>query len=458
MKLNTINGFLFVLGFCLVQPLNAQSKKEKTALFYKFTFDRYESNDDLDISEPGLIGNLKGISPSTAIAADVFYGSGDFGIGPNLYGFAKSIDPKSERFEGGDDKLYVSTDDLKDGNLGYAGIVTYKPGKLQVEKTYITVPFVDKTGKQLKMIAGKKYCVELAISHAEASKYATNNIGLMFVKNAAEYEFEEGDEAGAINVEDSRIMYNYKNKVYNSYAGWDKVCGVYVAKGDETGVVIGNFVMNDKTTAEQVKKIPAGKQEFDDAAGELSAIPAILPMAYYFVDNLRIKEVADKKECNCIKVDTAASAVEYSKVFITKEPVISDKMTPEEKISAQVIYYAFGKYKPGETGKNCISYVAEYLNANTSKTITVYTHNDSGEDSLAVAYDELREELENMDDQRGDYIKKSLTQNYGIAEDRIRVISRNAEEPNTTELTEDEDPSDKELVWAYNRRVVFKVD
>jgi outer membrane protein OmpA-like peptidoglycan-associated protein len=253
-------------------------------------------------------------------------------------------------------------------------------------------------------------------------------------------------------------MYNYKNKVYDSYSGWDKVCGVYVAKGDEQGLVIGNFLINDKTLAVQQKKIATGKQERDASTGELSQIPAVLPMAYYFIDNIRIKEVDEKELCNCVKADTSASAVEYSKVVITKEPVVSDKMTDSAKVAAQVIYYAFGDKKANEVGKACIEYVAEYLKANPSKKLIIHAHNDELEDSLATAYEELREELENLDEKRGDYIKTRLMEKYGISEDRIIIIAENASKPNEAEMTEDDDPNDRELKLAYNRRVEFRVE
>ena len=457
MKRNFKNILLLTIGFACFQPLMAQKKGEKTVLFYKYTFDKF-STDEVEISEPGKIDMLFGLKPSTSFPADVFYGSGDYGAGANIYGYALPIDPKNERFDGNDKNTFVSTDDLKEGNVGYAGIVTYKPGKLQKEKSFVTIPFSD--GKSIKkMIKGKKYCVEMSISLAEVSKYASNNIGIMFVKEPSQYQVElaEGEESGPINVEADRIMYNYKNKVYDSYSGWDKVCGVYVAKGDEQGLVIGNFLINDMTLAVAQKKIAVGKQERDATTGELSEIPAVLPMAYYFIDNIRIKEVGDKEPCNCVKADTSASAVEYSKVVITKEPVVSDKMTEEEKVAAQVIYYPFGKAKPSEVGKSCIQYVGDYLKANSSKKITIYAHNDELEDSLATAYEDLREELENLDEQRGNYIKTRLMEVYGISEDRIIIIAENASKPNEAEMTEDDDPNDRELKLAYNRRVEFQV-
>ena len=108
-------------------------------------------------------------------------------------------------------------------------------------------------------------------------------------------------------------------------------------------------------------------------------------------------------------------------------------------------------------GKGCIDYVADYLKANPTKQVTIYAHNDQLEDSLAEVYDDLREELENLDEQRGNYIKTRLMEVHGIAEDRIVLIAKNAAVPNAAELTEDDDASDRELILAYNRRVTFEI-
>ena len=75
---------------------------------------------------------------------------------------------------------------------------------------------------------------------------------------------------------------------------------------------------------------------------------------------------------------------------------------------------------------------------------------------MATAYEDLREELENLDEQRGDNIKTRLIE-YGISEDRIIIIAENAMKPNEAEMTEDDDPNDRELKLAYNRRVEFQV-
>jgi outer membrane protein OmpA-like peptidoglycan-associated protein len=447
MKRNQLNLAAITLLILLVSNAAfAQKKGDKSALFLNSTFEDFKDKSISEISEPGQIIAIEGLEPTIVeYPADIFFGSGDYGAGQNIYGFAAPKNPKDESLTTNDRLLFINP---KAENNAYAGIVTYKPGKLQKEKTYITIPFVDAKGKLKKMTPGKFYCVEMSISLAEASKYATNNIGMMFVKNHAEYEKIEMATGGQVNFEEGRLITNYKNRVYNSYSDWDKVCNVYKAKGDETGVVIGNFMINDKTTAMVQKKIT--KLETGAEAATL------LPLAYYYIDNIRIKEVANKTECNCFKADTAAASYEYSTVVMTIEPVVSDKMTIAEKIGAQTIYYAFGKSNLSSTGKSSIDYVIEQMKANPNVKVTVLTHNDEEEDRAAEEFEDLKEDLENMDEKRGELIKALLIKG-GISESRFMIDPKGASMPNTKEASSDEDPSDKELQWARNRRVEFVV-
>jgi hypothetical protein len=65
--------------------------------------------------------------------------------------------------------------------------------------------------------------------------------------------------------------------------------------------------------------------------------------------------------------------------------------------------------------------------------------------------------LENLDEQRGDYIKTRLMEKYEISENQITIIAENAEKPNDAEMSEDESAEDRELKLAYDRRVVFEL-
>ncbi|MEY4215583.1 MAG: hypothetical protein RLZZ68_39 [Bacteroidota bacterium] len=455
-----------VFGFVLLgSTLVAQGKNDKNAnsVILNFTFESFEDK-EVEVSEAGQISLLKGIKASCACptgtvdskcVADIFKGSGDFGVGSNVYGYAKPMVFSEEKFEGNDAALF-SKDVTVDPNNAYAGIVTYKQGKLAKERSYITIPFV-KNKTQLTMTAGKLYCIEMSVSLAEASKFSSNNIGMMFVKNAADYQTENVEEPSGPFYDDNaagRVIYNYKNRIYNAYGGWDKVCNVYKAKGDEKAVVIGNFAMNEKTKYEVNKKVDPKKMEMDGE--EPAAVPALQPMAYYYIDNIRIKEVDSKDKCYCMKRDTT-SMIQLSRTVITKDLIISEKLSEVQNIEAQVIYYAQGESKPDETGKDIIELLGNYLKENEGVSVELFAHNDRAEDSLAIEYsddEDMVAKFSDLSQQRFDYIKERLVEKYGISASRILGAGKGADEENTKETPKD---ADEDMKFAYNRRVTFVI-
>ena len=251
-----------------------------------------------------------------------------------------------------------------------------------------------------------------------------------------------------------RIIYNTKNRIYSSYGGWDKVCNVYRAKGDETGLVIGNFVTNEKTKYEVNKKLDPKKMEMN--GDEFAEIPAILPMAYYYIDNVRIKEIDSRENCYCIKRDTT-TMIQPSRVVITKDFSISEKLSAVQNIEAQVIYYSQGENKPDETGKEIIDYIGNYLKENEGTSIEIISHNDLTEDSLAIEYsddEEIVAKYANLSEKRMEYIRDRFTERFEIAPSRISGQPKGAEEENTKEVPKD---ADEEMKAAYNRRVTFVI-
>jgi len=453
MKQSMLSWGLMLTSLAIGASFFAQKKGDKSAKFLNYTFDKLSSN-DAEVSEPGQIGLLKGLKPSSQFPADAFLSAGDFGIGANIYGYAKPKAFADEKFEGDDANLFR----YGDQNLGYAGIVTYKQGKLAKERSYITIPFTDETGKKpIKMTAGKMYCIEMSVSLAEASKFSSNNIGMMFVKNVADYQTDNIEEPSGPFYDDNasgRVIYNTKNRVYNAYGGWDKVCNVYKAKGDESGIVIGNFAMNDKTKYEVNKKIDPKKMEMDGE--ELAAVPAMLPMAYYYIDNVRIKEVDSKEKCYCIKRDTT-SMIQLSRTVITKDLIISEKLSEVQNIEAQVIYYAQGEAKPDETGKEIIELLGNFMKENEGVSVELFAHNDRAEDSIALENlddEDIVDQFNNLSQQRFDYIKERLTEKYGISASRILGMPKGADEDNSKETPKD---ADDDMKFAYNRRVTFVI-
>ena len=436
MKINSTSSKLFLLSslFILIGlSLNAQrtGKGDKTKAFLNFTFEDFI--DEGTISEPNSIALLKNAYSSTITFADIFNRNspGDYGVGVNIYGEEVPLEASFERLNETDKNLFDKG--LKGGGDGFAGIVTYKPGKLSKERSYITIPFI--IGKdKLKMTKGMKYCVEFSISLGETSKYASNNIQMLFSKDLMNDTPPENMPA-IIARESGRTLSNYNNKIYSGTFGWEKVCAMYEAKGDEVCIIIGNFETNEETKAEPQKK-PKGS-EFE-----------VLPHAYYYIDNVRIKEVNSKEQCSCILADTLEIAEVYSTLIYDKTPILTDKMTSAQKIQEQVAYFGFGKKSYTESGKESFNFIIAEMNANPTMRLEITGHNDKKEDEVA----EQNPDLTNMARKRAEAIKSYFVR-QGIDETRI-VVESNGSAEESLEIQIDDD---KEVRDAKNRRVMFKV-
>ena len=123
-------------------------------------------------------------------------------------------------------------EDPKHGQ-NYAGIVGYSYND-KVPRSYLT------TTLSKPLVKGLKYCFSMHINLAEASKYASNQIGAHFSKKGLESE----DKKALINA--SHILHSQK-KIVNAMYGWEKICGTYIAEGGEKYITIGNFSTNEST-------------------------------------------------------------------------------------------------------------------------------------------------------------------------------------------------------------------
>ena len=214
-----------------------KSKKPNEKLILNMDFEkRIKGEDVTEINNIDILGT--DITSPTEIKADVFHanGSGDVGIPANIYGVEN---PTSEN-----------------GGEVYTGIVAYKPGKAAGERSYITIA-LKKGDTPVTLKKGLTYCVEYSLSLSESSKFACNNLAMYFSKD----QVGEGG-AGAVYVSNDPkekkgadyVVKGLGNKVYNGFFGWEKVCNVYTAKGDEKYVTIGNFDKNEMTKFQSVKK------------------------------------------------------------------------------------------------------------------------------------------------------------------------------------------------------------
>ena len=358
------------------------------------------------------------ISSPTMIKADLFSkeASNDVGIPNNIYGTEETT------AEGGENV--------------YAGIVAYKPGKQAAERSYITIP-IAKKGKA-GLTKGMTYCVEYSISLSESSKFACNNLGLYFTDKAP-----AAGESEALYADGDHLVKSAVNGIYNGYFGWDKVCNIYIAKGDEKFITIGNFDRNEKTLFQSMKK------------PKDSEVEALLH-AYYYVDNIIIRQIEiDPKtkqpkleQCECYNKRPPKVEDSFSTLVYDKTPEINEKMTLDKKIAAQTIYFRAGKTSLTENAVKNLDFIAAQLNANPSMTLEVIGHNDPLENKAG----EENEKYKGLDLLRIKAVKDYLT-GQGIDADRLFSVPM-SDSVQSTEIAEDDDQETKD---AKNRRVEFRV-
>jgi len=414
MKFKTVNMTKWALCFGFASLANFSQAQEA----FKEIKIGFESAAK-EVSELQTIELAGGeISSPTMIKADLFSkeASNDVGIPNNIYGTEETT------AEGGENV--------------YAGIVAYKPGKQAAERSYITIP-IAKKGKA-GLTKGMTYCVEYSISLSESSKFACNNLGLYFTDKAP-----AAGESEALYADGDHLVKSAVNGIYNGYFGWDKVCNIYIAKGDEKFITIGNFDRNEKTLFQSMKK------------PKDSEVEALLH-AYYYVDNIIIRQIEiDPKtkqpkleQCECYNKRPPKVEDSFSTLVYDKTPEINEKMTLDKKIAAQTIYFRAGKTSLTENAVKNLDFIAAQLNTNPSMTLEVIGHNDPLENKAG----EENEKYKGMDLLRIKAVKDYLT-SQGIDADRLFSVPM-SDSLQSTEIAEDDDQETKD---AKNRRVEFRV-
>ena len=412
MKSKTMKiGLFLLLSAATLSNLALAQKGGKKANEKEILYQDFEKTKKEVVGELGAIELAEGLSSPTEIKADLFMteASGDVGIPLNVYG--------------------AEAPNTDGGGQNYAGAVFYKPGKLAAERSYITVPIMKGTD-QLTLKKGLKYCVEFSVSLAESSKFATNNISALFSK-----EVLGNGSPGAIYNNSDKIIRSQNNKIYNGFYGWEKVCAVYTAKGDEKFITIGNFDKNETTKFEQVKKPKDSEAE-------------VIAHAYYYVDNVIITVIDNVAECKCFDSRKPKVEESFSTMLYTNTPEISDKMTKTQIIESHTVYFRAGKASISDNAKDMMDFVIEEMKMDKALTIDIIGHNDKLEDKAG----EENPDFEDMARKRANAVAKYFIA-AGIEETRLNKVYKGAADPNPG-IAEDDD---QETQDAKNRYVSFKV-
>ncbi len=307
------------------------------------------------------------------------------------------------------------TEEAKSGKA-YAGVVMFSYGN-KMPRTYL----MTKLNGPLKK--GKKYCIQYNVSLAEGSKYACNQLGAIVTKR------EFGSESKSSIIEEPTIV---TDEIYNAVFGWQKVCGSFIAEGNEKFLTIGNFSSNEDTQSEK-NKPPKGMK-----VGQVIA-------AYYYIDDVQVLEMTDEVDCSC---GVQREEVTYSTVIYQRQIVIEESMTPAEQIEAQELYFGFGNARLTPVSKEGLDLIAKQMTDKPNMKLQILGHSDAEEDVVG----EDKPEFSDMSNKRIAEVMNYL-KSKGIAESRLIPASQGSLVPNPEIRSYDED----EIAQAKNRRVVFKV-
>ena len=307
----------------------------------------------------------------------------------------------------------------KDG-INYAGIIAFSYGD-KMKRSYIMTKLTSPLKK------GMRYCVKYSVSLAEASKYASNNMGMLLTKKPL------GTDAKASIIDEPSLMhFDNDQKIMTARYNWTEICGVFEAKGGERYVTIGNFLSNEETKSTRMKKDPKVKAK-------------IIIAAYYYVDNISITLLGEGQQCDCMADE---GNDEYSTMIYQKIFPITEEMTSKEKVETQQVFFAFGKAKLSTQGKTSLDVVAQEMLANPSTKLQVMGYNNEMEDSVAISNDYYAD----MDAKRVGAVINYLVAK-GIDKSRFIPAPKGSGNGNIHIVESD----DAELKMAKNRYVCFKV-
>jgi outer membrane protein OmpA-like peptidoglycan-associated protein len=266
---------------------------------------------------------------------------------------------------------------------------------------------------KMTMVKDQKYCVTFYVNLAEASKYASNNIGINFSKK--QYNITEPK-----SIMTTTSVRDKDNLVYSGQFGWDQICGVYKAEGGEKFLTIGNFSANGETQNTRLKK------------GSFTGTEVV--SAYYFLDNISVVPIDDESQCEC-----QADAGKPQTNFIYEvAPLNIEGMEPAQVANGTTIYFGYGDETFTENTKAHLKNMLDMLLANPRSKIMISTNSD-----LSEAKDPT---LVGIGEKRSEAIKLYFMTN-GISYTRILTEDLKDSRP--------ADPAETDLAKAKNRRVTF---
>ncbi len=128
--------------------------------------------------------------------------------------------------------------------------------------------------------AGKKYCVTFHYRLASYSKFAIDQLSVLFVKEKIENE-------NKTYLGRKPQISNHEGLFLDNSDKWEQMCRVYIAEGDEQFFIIGNFKPYSGTNYVVTDKNITNKRN--------------KAYAYYYFDDFSVRPLIDCDICPCVQ-------------------------------------------------------------------------------------------------------------------------------------------------------------
>ncbi len=272
-----------------------------------------------------------------------------------------------------------------------------------------------------KMSKGVLYCVQFHMRLSPLSKFSVNKVGAYLSKK----DISTTEEKSLIY--DAQIMHP-KKKIHKNTRLWEPICSAYKAKGGEEYITIGTFVENDQMETEKMRRPRRydKSQTYD---------------AYYWIDDVSIKAVDDRTQCDCYKKEEEG---EGPKFVFSSQVSLPDDPTPAQEIEARPVYFAYFSKAIESNFKERLDEVAKVMKENEGLNVKVIGHSDQKEQKKVE-----KGERKDVSLQRAksvvDYLKGK-----GVSADRLNI-----EAMGDSELKAE---GESKYQRSKNRRVTFKVE
>ncbi|MBN1952458.1 MAG: OmpA family protein [Bacteroidales bacterium] len=139
------------------------------------------------------------------------------------------------------------------------------------------------------LVAGMKYCVNFSYKLASYSKFAVDQLSLLFLETEVRNDL-------MVNLAFKPQINNQEGLFLDNIDEWEDICTVYEASGNEQYFIIGNFKSYDNTNYVATDKSMKNLMNKE--------------YAYYYFDDIIIRPLENCTDCPCVHHDFEAEIID----------------------------------------------------------------------------------------------------------------------------------------------------